>query len=422
MNRDTRLQSGHIAYEQHRLGNGLTVVCSCDRYAPLTTFNMVYGVGARNETSERTGFAHLFEHLMFGGSQHVADFDKAASNAAADTNAFTTNDLTNYYITLPSANLETAFWLESDRLLAPLLGKEQLDVQRQVVVEEFKERYLNRPYGTVGHLLRALCYKRHPYRWPTIGLRPEHIERATEAEVRSFFARNYSPDNAYLAVCGNVESERVFGLAEKWFGDIERHASQSLPEAEPEQTAPRRQEVTMAVPASRVMIAWHMEGRLHRDYHLANVATDLLAEGDSSRLVQRLVQLERTATNVDAGIQGSFDPGLITLSASVASGVSTGTVERQLLEEMERLCTTAPGEAELRKVRNRLEASLVFGLASSETRAQALAKGAMLGNADLINQELSQYEDIEPEQLRAYLARTCRRDNSCTLIVHAEAN
>lgn len=401
---------------KHRLKSGLSVVCLPDPDAPLTTLNIAYHVGARNEQPDRTGFAHLFEHLMFGGSKNVPDFDQLATTACAEANAFTTNDLTNFFITLPDCNLETAFLLESDRLREPNLDQQHLDVQRKVVIEEFNERYKAKPYGDLQHLVRALAYKRHPYRWPTIGLTPQHIEAATLDDVKLFFSRNYAPDNASLVVCGNVTPDRVFRLAEKHFDDICRQAQPNIPDPEPPQTEPRRQEVTANVPATRIVLAWHMDGLLSDDYPLADLLTDLLAEGESSRLPQRLVYSQHCATDVNAYVLGSHDPGLLFALASVAPDANPEQVETALLDEVARFANEPVANEELQKALNRMEANHIFGLANAEVRAQKVAECDLLQQPlrPLIFDEL--FRGITPQQLQDFAQRVCKNSNLSTLI------
>ncbi len=384
--------------------------------SPLATFHMLYTVGARNEQPSRTGFAHLFEHLMFGGSANVADFDYYVQRAGGDSNAYTSNDATNYYITLPADNIETAFWLESDRLLSPAFSQEALDVQKKVVIEEFRQRYLNCPYGDIQHLFRSLTYKVHPYRWPTIGLTTDHIEQASLDEVKAFFFNQYIPRHAILAVSGNVEAARVFDLAEKWFGGIERDAPEVVPPVEPVQTEARRLDVTADVPAHRVMVAFHMGPRLSEDHKLGDLMTDVLADGASSRLVRHLVKERQSCTDVNAYITGSYDPGLLVLMAQVADGVEPEEVERQLLEEVEDIKVDGPTDFELNKARNRQVAGQVIGEISSPAIAQALAGYERLGDANLINTDYHAYDDVSAADIMKFASKICTPQNSSTLI------
>lgn len=405
-----------IKFSRHSMANGMRVIVCEDRYAPLATFNMLYAVGARHERPERTGFAHLFEHLMFGGSVNVPDFDYEVQRVGGDANAFTTNDVTNYYVTLPADNIETAFWLESDRLLNPAFSQETLDIQKKVVIEEFRQRYLNAPYGDCQHLFRDLVYKVHPYRWPTIGRSVEQIEDATLEEVKEFFYRLYTPGHAILSVCGNVRAEEIFGLAEKWFGGIEREGVDVRPEVEPEQREERWLEVERDVPATRVSIAFHTGARLDRDTKLGDLMTDVLADGASSRLIRHLVKGSGTCTDVNAFISGSVDPGTVVFTGQVADGVEPERVVEELWGEIESMGSAGPTEYELQKARNRQLSEQVFAETATQALAQSLGMYEMLGDAGLINTEPHAYDDVTPEDVREMARRVCRRENSSTMI------
>lgn len=403
------------------LGNGLRVIVHEDPLAPIATFNVLYNVGSRHESPERTGFAHLFEHLMFGGSANVPDFDYEVQRVGGDTNAFTTPDFTNYFISLPADNIETAFWLESDRLLAPAFSQEGLDVQKKVVVEEFRQRYLNRPYGDCQHLFRDLIYKVHPYRWPTIGLKVEHIQDATLAEVESFFYSHYIPRNAVVAIVGNVDANRMFDLAEKWFGDIRREAPDTIVPAEPLQTETRILDVTADVPASRVSIAFHMAGKDTPDFFRADLLTDVLADGSSSRFERRLVRELQSCTDANAYIEGSFDPGYLALTATVADGVSPETVLDQLWHEAELLISEPPAERELQKSFNRQNAAQVFGLTNPQGLAQSLAYYALAyGDPNRINDISLEYQKVSPEDISTFARETFCRQKANTFIYRAK--
>ncbi|MDY4174872.1 MAG: pitrilysin family protein [Bacteroidales bacterium] len=410
-----------ITFSRHVLANGLRVLVCEDPLSPMATFNMLYTVGARNENPERTGFAHLFEHLMFGGSANVPDFDYEVQRVGGDANAFTNNDYTNYYVTLPADNIETAFWLESDRLCGPAFSQESLDIQKKVVIEEFRQRYLNAPYGDIQHIFRDLVYKVHPYRWPTIGLNIEHIENATLDEVKDFFYRHYTPSRAILAVSGNVKTDHIFALAEKWFGDIRRDAPQEpAPPAEPVQTEARTLIKEGNVPATRIMIAFHSADRLHRDTKLGDLMTDVFADGLSSRLIQRLVKESRTCTDANAYITGSFDPGAVIFSAQVADGVKPETAIGQIWDEIHEMQDSGPTDYEINKARNRQEAAQIIGETASQTMSQTLATYEMLGDANLVNTEYRAYDDMQPDDVMDFARRTCTVENSSTLIYRSK--
>ena len=317
-----------ITINRHTLANGLRIVHSEDKNTQMVALNVLYNVGARDEHPNHTGFAHLFEHLMFGGSIHIPDYDTHVQNAGGENNAWTNNDITNYYITLPRQNVETGFWLESDRMLSLDFSERSLEVQRHVVIEEFKQRNLNQPYGDVGHLVRGLVYQKHPYRWPTIGLEPAHIEHATLDEVKDFFFRFYAPNNAILAVTGNISFEDTVSLAEKWFGSIPRRNVQprNLP-IEPPQTEERRLTVERNVPVDALHMIFHKGDRLHPDYHVFDMLSDLLSAGRSSRLIQHLVVERQIFGSVDAYISGSIDAGMFYVVGKVAPSVTLEEAE-----------------------------------------------------------------------------------------------
>lgn len=409
-----------IDFKRKTLDNGMRVVVHEDPLAPIATFNMLYKVGSRNESPNRTGFAHLFEHLMFGGSEHIADFDSEVQRVGGDSNAFTTPDFTNYYITLPADNIETAFWLESDRLLRPAFSKEGLEIQKNVVVEEFRQRYLNKPYGNYQHIFRDLVYKVHPYRWPTIGLKTEHILDASLSEVEEFFFNHYIPRNAVLSVVGNIKAEQVFDYAEKWFGDIRRDAPDVKPEPEPEQTEARKLVYEANVPATRVAIAFHSCERMHPDFHKGDLLTDILADGASSRLIQNLVKGEQTCTDANAFVLGTLDPGAIVLSATVADGIDPEKVVDQLWHEADLIVANEPSDYEMRKARNRQEASYIMGQVNASGLAQSLATYEQYGDAGMINSDYLSYGQISAADISAYARKVFNRANSSTLIYRAK--
>lgn len=404
-----------IEYQREVLSNGLEVIVHRDSSTAMATFNILYKVGSRNENPERTGFAHLFEHLMFGGSVNIPDFDEPLQLVGGDNNAFTTSDLTNYYINVPAQNIETAFWLESDRMLELAFSQESLDVQRKVVIEEFAQRCMNEPYGDISHLVHGLAYKRHSYRWPTIGLKPEHIAEATLEEVKTFFYSHYAPDNAVLVICGNVDPEKMFLLAEKWFGDINRKSVKSTIEQEPPQQTGRSLMVERNVPADYISISYHMGARKSREYYVCDLATDLMADGVSSRFTQRIVKDENLATDVNGCISGTVDPGLLTLSATLCDGVEFSTVEKAFAEEMEKLKNCDVSEYELLKALNRREAMTVYQELSIMNKAYNLARFAMDGDVSMINKEMEIYRTITPQEIAETLSRIVVPKNASTL-------
>lgn len=405
-----------IDFRKKTLPNGLTVIVHEDTSTPMAAVNVLYRVGARNEDYNHTGFAHLFEHLMFGGSVNIPSYDEPVQLAGGENNAFTNNDYTNYYLALPKENLETALWLESDRMLSLAFNEHSLEVQRKVVVEEFAQRYLNQPYGDIWLLLRPLAYERHPYRWATIGRDIEHIRQATMEQVRAFFDRYYKPNNAILSIAGDLRAESVFELVEKWFGDIPagRPVADDIPQ-EPEQTAPRRLEVHRPVPASVIYIAFHTGPRRSREVTVCDVISDLLSNGTSSRLYQRLVKESPLFSNVNAYISGDVDPGLFIVTGHVMPGVSLDEAERALWQELERMKNETVGDYELEKVKNKFEANNVFGEINVLNKAMNLAYFEMLGDAAWINSEVAEHNSVTPDEIRTTAQRIFRPENSSTL-------
>ena len=398
------------------LSNGLRLVHHLDTSTQMVALNIVYDVGARDEHPLHTGFAHLFEHLMFGGSVHIPDYDTPLQQAGGENNAWTNNDITNYYLTVPRANVETAFWLESDRMLELAFSEQSLEVQRGVVMEEFKQRCLNQPYGDVGHLLRPLAYKVHPYQWPTIGKELSHIADATLDEVRRFFFRFYAPDNAVLAVTGNISWDDTVRLTEKWFAPIPRRdvPVRNLPQ-EPRQTAERRLTVERNVPVDALFMAWHMCARGEPDYYAFDILSDILSNGRSSRLNRRLVQEQKLFSSIDAYISGSRDAGLLQLSGKPAAGVSLQQAEDAVWRELEELCRVPVGEAELEKVKNKFESTQIFGNINYLNVATNLAWYELTGKAEDIDLEVGNYRAVTPEQLQAVATDAFRRENTSVL-------
>ena len=405
-----------ITVNRHTLPNGLRIVHHEDKDTQMVALNVLYNVGARDEHPEHTGFAHLFEHLMFGGSIHIPDYDTHVQNAGGENNAWTNNDITNYYITLPRQNVETGFWLESDRMLSLDFNEKSLEVQRHVVVEEFKQRNLNQPYGDVGHLVRSLVYKEHPYQWPTIGKEPSHIENATLAEVKDFFFRFYAPDNAILAVTGNITFEDTVALAEKWFGPIPRRdvKPRQLPE-EPLQTEERRLTVERNVPVDALHLIFHKCDRLHPDYYVYDMLSDLLSAGRSSRLIQHLVIDKQIFGSVDAYISGSIDAGMFYVVGKTAPGITLEEAEAAVWQELEALKTEDIAEEELEKVKNRYESEQIFSNINYLNLATNLAFFELIGRAEDINHEVEKYRAVTAERIKEVARRTFVRENCSVL-------
>ncbi|MDR2937801.1 MAG: insulinase family protein [Prevotellaceae bacterium] len=405
-----------ISHEKYTLANGLTVVAHHDDSTPMATVNVLYKVGSRNENPERTGFAHLFEHLMFGGSVNAPAFDTHVQLAGGECNAFTTADFTNYYITLPAQNIETAMWLESDRLLNPLLNQETLQTQQQVVLEEYNQRYLNQPYGDASLLLHPLAYKVHPYRWSTIGATPEHISTATLSEVKAFFKKFYTPGNAILVVGGNVAPEQVFALAQKWFGEIPQGeiVKNSIPQ-EPEQVEARTLSVERSVPASAIYKAYHMPHRHHPDYHACDLISEILSNGKSSRLYRRLVQEQQLFSSANAYISGDIDAGLITVSAHSLPQTGMPQAEAAIEKELQELCTENVSDYELEKVKNKMESLHVFAETTVMQKSIALACAEMMGDINLVNTDIESYRRVTTNDIRRVANSIFRKENCSTL-------
>ncbi|MDG5800994.1 pitrilysin family protein [Marinilabiliaceae bacterium ANBcel2] len=405
---------------KHKLSNGLRVVVHPDKTTPLAAVNILYDVGARDEDPERTGFAHLFEHLMFGGSCNVSSFDEPLQRVGGENNAWTSNDYTNYYITLPAANIETAFWLESDRMLELNFTDENLEVQRKVVMEEFKQRYLNQPYGDVQLLARPLAYKRHPYRWPTIGMQLQHIEEATLDDVKEFYYKHYAPNNAVLSVSGNVDPEKVFTYAEKWFGDISQRdvPDRHLPQ-EPQQTDPRFCEVQRDVPAHLLHIDFHMCGRKHPDFFASDLLSDILSNGQSSRLVQRLIKEKQLFSDLNAYISGDMDPGLFTIVGRLMPGVSMKNAEKSVWKELSSMANKLVSDYEMQKVKNKVVSNLVYSEISFLNKAMNLAHYEMMGNVEEINKEVDHYREVDALRIKKIAQNIFVKDNSSTLYYFA---
>ncbi len=405
-----------IKFERFVLGNGLTVLVHPDPSTPMAVVNVLYDVGARDEVVSKTGFAHLFEHLMFGGSVNIPDYDEPLQVAGGENNAYTTNDLTNYYCQLPADNLETAFWLESDRMLSLAFSKKSLDVQRKVVCEEFKEHYINKPYGDVWHTMRELAFKEHPYKWMTIGKELSHIENATLEDVKAFFFKHYTPINAILVVAGNVTVDRVKSLAEKWFGDIpsgEKY-NRNLP-VEPKQTEARRMTVHRNVPMDAIYKTWHMCARRDEDYYATDLLTDILGGGASSRLYQSLVKEQQLFANINCYHFGSLDKGLLTIEGQLIKGVAIEKAEAAIELELDKMRKDLLDDRELQKVKNKTESVMAFEDMSVMNRAGSLAFYELLGDGELMNTEFQKYQQVKAEDLHRITNQVLVEENSNTL-------
>lgn len=405
-----------ITVNKYTLSNGLRVVHWENPSTEMVALNLLYNVGARDEHPEHTGFAHLFEHLMFGGSINIPDYDTHVQQAGGENNAWTNNDITNYYITLPRQNVETGFWLESDRMLSLDFSERSLDVQRHVVIEEFKQRHLNQPYGDVGHLVRSMTYKVHPYQWPTIGKDTAHIENATLEEVKDFFFRFYAPNNAILAVTGNISFKETVMYTEKWFGPIPKRnvPTRQLP-LEPKQTEERRMTVERNVPMDALYMTFHMCNRLHPDYYVHDMMSDLLSNGNSSRFIRHLIQEKQLFSNIDAYIAGSIEEGTFHINGRPAPGISLEEAEAAIWQELEAMKTEKTDLYELEKVKNHYESEQIFGNINYLNVATNLAFFELISKAEDINDEVAKYRAVGIEDIQRVASGTFVRENCSVL-------
>ncbi len=410
-----------IKFERFVLSNGLRVIVHIDKSTPMAVLDVMYDVGARDEDPEMTGFAHLFEHLMFGGSINIPSYDEQLQMAGGDNNAYTTNDLTNYHIQLPAENLETAFWLESDRMLSLAFDENSLEVQRKVVCEEFKEHYINKPYGDAWHKMRELAYKVHPYKWMTIGRQLSHVENAKLQDVKDFFFKHYTPANAILTVAGNVTTEQVKRLTEKWFGDIpagEKYHRQ-VP-AEPPQTEPRSLEVKANVPLDALYKTWHVAPRLDNRYYTTDLLSEILGDGASSRLFQSLVKEQQLFSSIACSHFGSIDAGLLYINGRLVKGTDMLVAEKAIEAELDKMKNEPVKQTELEKVKNKTESMMAFEDITLMNRANSLATYELLGDADLMNTELEKYQSVTVEEIQEECRNIFAEKNSNTLYYRAE--
>jgi len=412
-----------IAFNRFVLENGLRVLVHEDDSTPMAAVNVLYNVGARDESPDKTGFAHLFEHLMFGGSANVPDYDVPVQMAGGENNAFTNNDVTNFYNILPAINIETAFWLESDRMLSLNFDERVLDVQRRVVLEEFKETCLNQPYGDVWHHLTDLAYKVHPYRWPTIGKVPQHVEEASMEDVKDFFFKYYRPNNAILVVAGNVTTEHVKALSEKWFGDIPagKTPERRLPQ-EPLQERLQKRINQANVPVDALYLAFHTVERLHEDYYVTDLLSDLLCNGQSSRLYRNLLKKRQLFSAIDCYITGNIDPGLLIIEGKPSDGVTLEEAEAAIWEEIEKVKAAPVAERELQKLKNKIESTLVFSESNILNKAINLAYFELLGDAAQINEEVQFYQKVTTADMLRVAREVLTPENCSELYIKADKN
>lgn len=407
-----------IEYKKYTLDNGLRLVLHKDVSTPMVAVNIVYDVGSKDENPERTGFAHLFEHLMFGGSKNVPDFDVPIQMAGGENNAFTNNDVTNFYNVLPAQNLETALWLESDRMKHLNFSQEALDTQKKVVVEEFKETCLNEPYGDMWHYMLDMAYKNHGYRWPVIGIKPEHIEEATYDDVKNFFYKHYRPQNAVLVIAGNIEEEKTLDLVNKWFGDIEKgepYIRSLTPEGKSEY---RAMEVYTNVPVPALYMSFHMVDRLHPDYYACDLISDVFSNGRSSRFFQKLHKEQRLFSQIDAFITGTFDPGLLVIEGRPMGDKSIQEGKDAIWKELELLKKESVTPQELQKLVNKVETSLIYAEVNILHKAMSLAYYEVLGKIEQINLESKSYQKVTPDDIQRVANEIFQKENCSKLIYY----
>lgn len=405
-----------VSFERFTLNNGLKVLVHEDFTTPMAVVNILYDVGARDEDPDQTGFAHLFEHLMFGGSVNIPSYDEPLQRVGGENNAFTSNDITNYYIQVPAVNLETAFWLESDRMLSLAFSEKSLEVQQSVVCEEFKQRYLNQPYGDVWLRLRPLAYKAHSYRWATIGEKLEHIENANIEDVKAFFKKFYNPSNAVMVVAGAVKADEVKQLAEKWFGSIPAGTKppRNLP-VEPVQATERREEVKASVPLDALYMAFHMPSRTSEAYYACDLISDILSRGNSSRLFRNLVKDKNLFSDLHAYLTASLDPGLFVIEGKPTEGVSLQEAEAAIWVELNNLKEQEVSAEELSKVKNKIESTMVFAEMSLLDKAMNLAYFELLGDAEYLNHETSRYFNVTAADVLKEANQIFRKENASVL-------
>jgi predicted Zn-dependent peptidase len=411
-----------IQFDRFTLDNGLKVLVHQDTSTPMAVVNVLYNVGSKDENPHKTGFAHLFEHLMFGGSVNIPEYDEPLQRAGGENNAYTTNDLTNYYCQLPAENIETAFWLESDRMLSLAFSEKSLEVQRKVVCEEFKEHYINKPYGDAWHKMRNLAYTQHPYQWMTIGASLEHVEQATMQEVKDFFFQFYRPNNAILVVTGNVTTDQVKVLAEKWFGPIEagKPYHRNLP-VEPKQEKNKSLDVRADVPMDMLMMTWHMGGRFDASYHATDLITEVLGGGASARLYEELIKKKQIFSSIDCYHFGTIDPGLLVIEEKLVKGISMSVAEKAVLDEVAKLTNDLLEEKEVQKVINKTESIICFEDMSIMNRAHSLAFYELLGDAQLMNTELEKYQAVTPAIIQATAQAIFTEQNRNTLYYYSKS-
>ena len=407
-----------ISFNTYRLKNGLKLLHHYDSATQMVALNLLYDVGSRDEDPATTGLAHLFEHLMFTGSKNAPNYDAPLQAAGGTSNAWTNVDMTNFYETVPAHNVETAFWLESDRLLNLNLTEESISTQKSVVIEEFKQRCLNVPYGDLMHILSALSYKVHPYRWPTIGLKTDDIQNATDQQIRAFFQNHYAVNNLILCVSGHIDFEKAVALTEKWFGDIEPRQIplRSLPQ-EPKQTESRFKKVNRDVPNNVINMCYHMCGRGDSDYQVCDMLSDVLSNGPSSRFYQNVLLKSGLFTELDASVSGTYDPGLFLIRARLAPEVSFDKAQKAIDNELKAFLSSGPTAYEIEKCANKYESNQLFETISYSQKAVKLCKYELLSEAEDVNREVDKYRSITPERLLSVASNLLKPEN-CSILYY----
>jgi len=411
-----------IDFERFVLDNGLKVIVHRDTSTPMACVNVLYDVGARDEDPERTGFAHLFEHLMFGGSVNIPDFDNILQQAGGENNAFTTNDITNYYLTLPASNLEVAFWLESDRMLSLAFSEKSLEVQRNVVIEEYKQSYLNQPYGDIWIEIPKLVYKVHPYLWPTIGKNIDHIKYAVMDDVKAFFKKFYCPNNAILCVTGNVTVEQVKALCEKWFAPIPMgNPPKRNLLVEPPQTEPRKLELERDVPANAIYKMYHMGKRIEKSFYTMELLADILTDGNASRLYVELVKNQKLFSEINAFTYESLDPGIFTITGKLLDGVTLEKADEAIQKEIQKIVSAQVGKDELEKAKNKTESQHIFAEISILNKAMNLAIFELLGDAENANKEVEKFFNVSEADILSEASSVLKESNCSTLYYRSKS-